>query len=328
MTIPGNHEVRRRLGEGVSLEMAPNWVTGRQGLVWFVTSSSARSVFKWIEPAELVVYRDLLPASPLSAPRLLRWWPADGVCPAAIEIEHIPHLASVRPRFRFHPETAALTDPAWLGERLDVLVTELATMHMRYAGGRGLEPYAPSLTSSSPQSDWATWQENDQKLDAIRNLPGAPQWLALWRSHEVLLKRTLEDLYRLPLAWCWGDVKWDHLGCRASGEVVLLEWSHRLMPPGNDFYLLLFLPPQQRDRLLARYLAIAAEAYGGESLCRRGILLGLLRTCLLYGPGQACLSLRGFAGGGSSEEDRIAWGRDAQISAAMMSVLSGELNST
>lgn len=326
MTIPGSDAVRQRLGEDVSLEMAPNWVTGRQGLVWFITRASGRSVFKWVEPAELIVCRDLLPGSPLSAPQLLRWWPADAGCPAAIEIEHIPHLASPRPRFRFHPETAALNDLAWLGERLDALVTQLATMHARYAGGRGLESYAASLTPSSPQSDWATWVENDHKLEAIQNLPGAEQWLAFWRSHELLLKRTLGDLYRIPLAWCWGDVKWDHLGCRASGEIVLLEWSHRLMPPGNDLYLLLFLPPQQRERLLTRYLDLAAEAYGGYARCRRGIQLGMLRTCLLYGPGQSCLSLRGFAGGGSSEEDKIAWGHDAQNSAAMVSVLSCELN--
>jgi len=128
-----------------------------------------------------------------------------------------------------------------------------------------------------------------------------------------------------PRTWCWGDAKWDHIGCRADGSAVLIEWSSELGLAGNDLYLALFLPQQRRQELFTTYLSAFRAINAGVLALEEYLRLGLLRTCYLRGPGQAVLSIRGFAGGGSSEVDKAAWEKDAAVTAdAIIRLESGQ----
>jgi hypothetical protein len=326
MNPPPVQYVCQRLGPDARLTRVAHWITGREGLTWMVETAAGRSVFKWVDARQWVILRELLPHTPIHTPRLLRSWPGDAVCPPAVEMEFIPHLAAPEPCYRFLPERVPLTDPAWVGDRLESLIDQLARMHARYFQGRGLEARAEALDRCTPDADWAFWKENLDKLSTVANRsPHAQGRYGFWAGQEARFGRTLDGVYEFPLTWYWGDAKWDHIGCRADGQVVVLEWSAALGPPGSDLFLLLSLAPARCQELLDRYLSVVAQAFEGIEAARRAILLGLLRACLIHGPGQATLSIRGFAAGGSTPADLSAWARDEQVTAEAMDELAARL---
>ena len=326
--IPPITEVRRRLGESVALEVAHNWVTGRVGLVYFVTdpATGGRSVFKWVSQGELVAHRDLLPPAPVQVPAVSRWWRSEPDLPAALEMEYIPDLACPRPCYRFTPDSIPLTDPAWTGPRLEALFAQLGAMHAEHWDGRGLGTHQQHFERRDPCSDWQSWEEDMRKLYAVQHLPGASEWIDFWLGRERECQRVLDEAYSYPITWHWADAKWDHIGCRENGETVVLEYSPHLGPAGSDLYLMLFLPPGRQAALLNIYLRAARAVISDTVDHIRCLWLGLLRACYLHGPGQACLSLRGFADGGSSREDMAAWGKDAAATARVVQELEGNPN--
>jgi hypothetical protein len=328
MDIPSAASVRKRVGPDAAIRPASHWVTGRQGLTWFVERPDGRSVFKWVDERELLIYRDLLPpGGAIRVPRLLRTWSVVDAEPAAVEMELIPHLAAPRPCYRFTPDLVPLADPAWTGERLDSLIALLADKHACHMHGSALEPHAAVFDQATPQSDRADWQQSLAKLVTIADRsPAGRDWHRFWCDQESLLKQVSDELYEQPLTWIWGDAKWDHIGCRADGEVVVLEWSTTLGPAGSDLFLLLFLPPARRDALLHRYCTALAPAFPDYASARRATLLGLLRACFIHGPGQSTLSLRGVAAGSSTPADLAAWAIDARTTASAIKHLRDEVN--
>ena len=89
---------------------------------------------------------------------------------------------------------------------------------------------------------------------------------------------------------------------------------------------MLFLKPQRQAALLETYLRAASTVISDMAEHLHCLWLGLLRACYLHGPGQACLSLRGLAGGGSSREDMAAWRKDAEATARVVHELEGNPN--
>jgi hypothetical protein len=323
LSIPGVEAVRARVGPHHTLRPVDHWIPGRRGLTYLVEGPPAgrRSVFKWCRPAELACWRDLLPAAPVATPRLYRWWAAAPGVPAAVQLEHLPHLATPGPCYRFSPEHLGLRDPAWRGACLDALVAQLGRVHAAYLGGRGLGAHAARLTVADPTSDLAAWADAMRKLTAVSQRPGAAPWIAFWAPRERRYQRLLAELEAFPRTWLWGDAKWDHVGRRADGTVVLLEWSTVLGPAGSDLYLALFEPPARRRDLLARYRRHAGGWLGRASEARRYLGLGLARACYVHGPGQACLGVRGAAGAASTTRDRAAWAADAARTARALEEL-------
>jgi hypothetical protein len=324
MPPPGIEAVRARLGPRVTLRPVGHWIPGRRGLTYLVAGPApgARSVFKWCRPEELVCWRDLLPAAPVATPRVLRWWPAAPDAPPAVELERVPHLATPGPCYRFSPEHLALTDSAWRGARADALFAQLGRTHAAYLGGRGLGAHAAVLRAADRAGDLDAWETSLRKLAAVAQQPGAAAWLAFWAPRARRYARLLAELEAFPRTWLWGDAKWDHVGRRTDGTVVVLEWSTTLGPAGSDLYLALFEAPARRRALLGHYRR-AAGGWLGERGAepRRYLRLGLARACYVHGPGQACLAVRGPAGAASTARERAAWAADATRTARALEAL-------
>ena len=301
MIPPGTDAVRARLGPQVRLQPVEHWIPGRRGLTYLVSrpSDGLRSVFKWCRFEELVCWRDLLPEAPVASPQVYRAWAGTPEAPPAVELEYIPHLATPAPSYRFSPDHLVLTDPAWRGPYLDALFAQLGRMHAASLGGRGPAARAAGVTSItpiSPANDLNDWADSMRKLRAVALLPGAAAWIAFWAGRERQYAHLLAELEAFPRTWLWGDAKWDHIGRRADGTVVVLEWSTMLGPAGSDLYLALFEAPARQRALFAHYRRAAGGWLGGRAEAWRYLRLGLARACYVHGPGQACLALRGPAG--------------------------------
>ena len=163
MITPGVEPVRARLGPGPVLRPIDHWIPGRRGLTYLVEglAGGQRSVFKWCLPAELACWRNLLPAAPVATPRLYRWWDAAPGTPAAVELEHLPELATPALCYRFSPEHLALTAPAWRGACLDDVFAQLGRAHAADLRGQGLGAPDARLTRADRASDLAAWEEVD-----------------------------------------------------------------------------------------------------------------------------------------------------------------------
>lgn len=267
------------------------------------------TVYKWVGDAELRLIRDRLPGSLVPAPRLARWWPAEAGLPAAVELEHIPHLAAERPRYHFAPEAVGLSPGDWLDGGLDRLIKRLAEIHKAYRGADdGLRP-------STPTEDLADFDGGLGKLKTVEGLPGGERWQTFWADRREMAERAFAAAHAPPATWLWVDAKWDHVGRRADGSLAILEWGDRRGPGGSDLFLLLFLDRSRRERLIAQY---ARTSGVGEIEVRSA----LLRSCFIHGPGLACLSVRGVAQGESSDADRQAWSREAETVARAVEELS------
>ena len=330
MTVaPGLEAVRERLGPRPALRAMDHWIPGRRGLTYLVEGTSdaggdsdgRRSVFKWCRTEELVCWRDLLPVAPVATPRIYRWWDATPELPAAVELEHIPELATPSPCYRFSPEYLALTDPSWRTTRLDDVFAQLGRMHAAHLGRVALEADTPQTTLVERANDLATWHASLRKLTAVAERPGADRWIAFWSARERRYEQVLAELEAFPSTWLWGDAKWDHLGRRADGTVVLLEWSTILGPAGSDLYLALFEAPARRQELLTHYRRSAGGWLADDPEAERYLRLGMARACYVHGPGQACLSVRGPAGAETTAQERAAWQADATRTAQSLEEL-------
>ena len=323
MDIPDPSEVAERLGNRVALQVAEHWIPGRRGQVYLVTQldTGRRSVFKWCTPQELACWRDLLPAAPIATPTIYRSWNADVDRPAAVEMEYIPRLACPHPCYHFAPAYAGPVDPVWRMARLDALFARLGRMHARYASGKRLQAHLALFTHRTVDGDVHDWEANMRKLYAVAHLPGASDWIEFWAPRARRYHQLLAEVYTFPRTWLWGDAKWDHIGCRTDGTVVVLEWSTMLGPAGSDLYLALFEPPARRSALLDRYARNAQSLLGSKQVLEHSIRLGLIRACYLHGPGQACLAIRGLAGAESTTYDKAAWHVDATTTARALAAL-------
>jgi hypothetical protein len=215
-----------------------------------------------------------------------------------------------------------LSDPLWRYAPLDNLVAEIGRMHAWSVDGRVLGDQASGLTRAGAAADLALWQGDLVKLAAAAHLPGGAEWLAFWSPREPHYKAILDELSSFPTTWIWGDAKWDHLGRRGDGTIVVLEWSSTLGPAGSDLYLCLFEPPARQVELKRIYRDHAGGLVGGQGGLTRYLDLGLMRACYVHGVGQACLSLRGCAGGADTPADRVAWTADANTTAQSLTALA------
>jgi len=289
-----------------------HWIPGRAGNVFVVQRPKPRSwsVYKWVSDSELRLIRDRLQGSIVPTPRLIRWWPAQPDLPAAVELEYIGHLATTTPCYHFAPESIPFSSPDWLEDGLSGLVKLLAQVHRASrAETNGLRPLGPA-------DDEDDFRVALAKLEAVKELPGGKRWHSFWTDHQRTAETAFAAAHALPATWLWGDAKWDHVGRKEDGSLVLLEWSDLRGPGGSDLFLSLFLGRRRRDEIVGMY-AEAAE------VAERDVRKALLRSCFVHGPGLSCLAVRGVAAGESSDTDRRFWRQEAETVAEAIDELSG-----